>query len=131
LIVRQQRAEGVIIGIWVRRNVIGLLGLMLAVVSVALGADAYRSGVQRDEQARGIRLRLERGEADLADRHRRAVAALSVIADTERMLTFYAAGAALAAGAWGARRPRSNLWLAGATVVLAAGAIVLAIESRA
>jgi hypothetical protein len=106
------------------------MGLALAVLALGLVLSAYRYEVQRDEQARGIALRLERGELDLAERHRRAVAVLGKLADALRELTFYAAGAAIAAGAWGARRPRTNLWLTGATVVLAVGGIVLALESR-
>ena len=116
---------------WLRRNAVGLLGLALAVVAVVGGAEAYRAGVWRDEQARAIPRRLERGEADLAEQHRRSVAALSGYADVVRSVAYQFAGLAAAAGVLHASRSRPSLWLTGVVAVLAVGAAVLAYESRA
>lgn len=115
---------------WLRRNGIGLAGLTLAILAFAFGLIAYQSGVQRDEQKRGIALRLQRDEAELAERHRRAVAALSGLSDALRTLTFYAAGVAIVIAAWDARH-RPSLWLTWGTAILAVGAIGLAIGSKA
>ena len=116
---------------WLRRNAVGLLGLALAVVAVASGAEACRSGVRSDEQSRAIPRRLVRGEADLAEQHRKSVAALSGLADVTRTVACNFAGLAAAAGVLHASRSRPSLWLTGATAVLAVGAVVLALESRA
>lgn len=115
---------------WLRWNAIGVFGLALAVVSVAGGAEAYRAGVRRDEQARAIPRRVERGEADLAEQHRKAVAALDDLADVTRTVAYSFAGFAAVAGVAHAGRSRRSLWLTGVTAVLAVGAIVLALESR-
>lgn len=115
---------------WLRRNAVGLLGLALAVVAVVGGAEAYRAGVWRDEQARAIPRRLERGEADLAEQHRKSVAALSGYADVTRTVAYRFAGFAAVIGALHASRSRPSLWLTGVTAVLAAGAVGLAVESR-
>ena len=114
---------------WLRRNAVGVLGLALAALALALGASAYRYGAQRDDQARAIPFRLQRGETDLAERHRRAVKALSGLADALRTLTFYAAVSAVVAAVWAVQH-RPNLWLPGSAIVLAAGAVALALGSR-
>lgn len=115
---------------WLRRNLVGLTGVALALAALALGASAYRHGVRRDEQARGVALRLNRGEPEMAERHREGAAALGELADVLRSLAFYAAAAAVAVGAWGVGS-RTSLWPTGATAVLAAGAVALALGSRA
>ena len=84
---------------WLRRNAVGLLGLALAVVAVTSGAEAYRTGVRRDEQARAIPRRLERGEADLAEQHRKTVSVLSGYADVTRTVAYNFAGLAVATDA--------------------------------
>jgi hypothetical protein len=116
---------------WLRTNAVGLLALALAVVALALGFDAHRTAVRRDEQARAVERRLERGEADLAEQHRRGADVLRDLADVLRTLTYYAAGAAIVVGAWDVWRRWPNLWLTGATALLAVGAIALAVGSRA
>ena len=116
---------------WLRRNAVGLFGLALAVVAVAGGAEAYRTGVRRDEQARAIPRRLEGGEADLAEQHRKSVAALRDYADVTRTVAYNFAGLAVAAGALHSIRSRPSLWLTWVMVVLAVGAVALALESRA
>jgi hypothetical protein len=116
---------------WLRQNAVGLLGLALAAVAITSGAEAYRSDVRRDEQARAIPRRLERGEAELAEQHRRSVAALRDYADVTRTVAYSFAGLAAAAGALHAVRPRPSWWLIGATAVLAVGAVALALGSRA
>lgn len=115
---------------WLRRNTLGLLGLTLAVVAIASGAEAYRSGVRRDEQSRAIPRRLERGEADLAEQHRRSVTALSGYADVTRTVAYCLAGLAVIAGALNATRSQSSPWLIGVVIILAVGAVVLAYASR-
>lgn len=116
---------------WLRRNAVGLLGLVLAIAALVSGAEAYWAGVRRDEQARAIPRRLERGEVELAEQHRKTVAALSGLADVTRTVAYNFAGLAVVAGILQAGRSRPNLWLIGATAVLAAGAVALAFESRA
>lgn len=115
---------------WLRRNAVGLLGVALGVVALAIGAEAYRTSVRRDEQARAIPRRLERGEADLAERHRRSVEVLTEYADALRAVTYYAAGFAAMAAVWHVSRGRPNLWLTGLTAVLILGAVSLALASR-
>lgn len=116
---------------WLCRNAIGLLGLALAVAAFAIGVDAYRTSLQRDEQARAIPLRLELGEADLAEQHKKGVAALSSLVDVLRPLTYYVAVLATVVGVWDARRRQASLWLIGATIVLAVVAVGFALRSRA
>lgn len=116
---------------WLRQHALEVLGLVLAVVAVVAGAEAYRAGVRRDEQARAIPRRLERGEADLAEQHRKSAKVLSEYADVTRTVAYSFAGLAATAWATHAGRFRPTPWLTGLTAVLAAGAIVLALESRA
>ena len=129
--VRRQTWEDVGPVQWLRRNAVGVLGLALAVVAIAAGAEAYRTGDERDEQARAILRRLERGETDLAEQHRRSVAALSGYADAVRSVAYLFVGLAAAAEVLHASRSRPSLWLTGVVAVLAVGAVVLAYESRA
>jgi hypothetical protein len=82
---------------WVRRYWVGLLGLVLALTAIASGVESYRAGLRRDEQASAIPRRLERGETDLAEQHRRAVAGLSEYADVTRTVAYSFAGLAVAA----------------------------------
>src|SRR5262249_54766631 len=116
---------------WLRRNTVGVLGLALAVVALAAGAEAYRVGVLRDEQARAIPRRLERGEADLADQHRRSVAALSSYAEGVRPVAYLFAVLAVPMAVLHARWSRPSRWVAVMAVLLAVGAAVLAYESSA
>ncbi len=116
---------------WVRANAVALVGTTLAAVSLALGAYAYRTAAQRDEQAGAVERRLERGEADLAERHRKGAEVLGELAEVVSDLALYAAAAAIAVGAWAAGRWHPSLWLTGATAALAGGAVGLALGSRA
>lgn len=116
---------------WLRWNAVGLFALVLAVVAVVGGAEAVRAGALRDEQVRAIPRRLARGEADLAEQHQRAATALSEYADVTRAVAYRFAGLAAVAAALHVSRSRPNMWLAGLTVLFAAGAVALALESRA
>src|SRR5262245_61185079 len=113
--------------LWVRRNAVGLFGLALAFAALAVGAEAYRTGVRRDEQARAIPRRLERGEAELAEQHRKSIAVLTGYADALRPVTFYIAGVAAIVGVWQLRRSQPTVWLTVAVLVFAVGAVVLAL----
>lgn len=116
---------------WLRANAVGLTGLLLALVAMAGGVEAYRAGVWRDEQARAIPRRLERGEADLADRHRKSVTVLSEYSDVTRSVAYSFAGFAAVVAAMHVKRPRPSFWLAGVLAVLVVGAVGLAFASRA
>jgi hypothetical protein len=116
---------------WLRRNAVGVFGLVLAVIALVAGVEAYRTGVWRDEQARAIPRRLERGETDLAEQHRKSVAVLGGYADVVRTVAYLFAGFAAVAGVLHTTRSRPSLWLTGVVVVLAVGAVALAYGSRA
>lgn len=115
---------------WFRRNAVGLFALTLAVVAFTSGAEAYRSGIQRDEQARAIQRRLERGEVDLAEQHRKSAIALSSYADVTRSVAYSFAGLAAAAWVLHAIRSRPSLRLASVIGVLTVAAVLLALQSR-
>lgn len=115
--------------LWMRRNAIGLIGVVLAIVAIATGAEAYCIGWQRDEQLRVIPQRLERGEAELAEQHRKSVRILNSYADALRPVSFYAAGVAVVVGFWHLRRGQPTRWLTAAVVVLAVAAVLLALGS--
>ncbi|MBY0456922.1 MAG: hypothetical protein K2V38_06265 [Gemmataceae bacterium] len=93
---------------WVRRNWVGLLGLALAGVAVVSGVESHRAGLRRDEQAATIPRRLERGEADLAEQHRKAVSVLDDYASVTRTVAFSFAGLAAAAVALQVARSRPS-----------------------
>jgi hypothetical protein len=128
---QQQSGEDVDSMRLLRANAVGLLGLLLAIVALAGGAEAYRAGVRRDEQSRAIPRRLERGEADLAEQHRKSVAVLSNYSDVTRSVAYSFAGFAAVVGAMHVKRPRPSFWLAGVLIVLVMGAVGLAYASRA
>ncbi len=115
---------------WLRRNWVGLIGWAFAAVALASGASAYHYAAQRDEQARAIPHRLQRGEADLAKQHERAVEVLSGLVDALRSVTFSFAAFAAVVAAWGARR-HPNVWLIAATAVQVVAAVGLALASSA
>jgi hypothetical protein len=116
---------------WLRANAVGLAGLLLALVAFAGGLEAYRAGVRRDEQSRMIPRRLERGESDLAEQHRKSVAVLSEYSNVTRSVAYSFAGFAAVVGAMHVKRPRPSMWLTAVLAVLVAGAVGLAYASRA
>lgn len=117
--------------LWLRRNWVGVLGMLLALIAVGGGVESLRAGIRRDQQAAAIPRRLERGEADLAEQHRKSVAVLSEYADVTGTVAFSFTGLAATAVALSLARSRPSLWLIGITVVLSIGAVALAFVSRA
>ncbi len=85
------------------------IGLTLAVFAAVSGAESHRAGLRRDEQAAAITSRLGRGEAELAEQHRKSVAVLSDYASVTQTLAYSFAGLAAAALALQVVRSRSNL----------------------